>query len=229
MTTSTPPYQLKFDLDLPEEESNSALSAEDIQLRKDIARAFLENPDTWPKDDKGKPQKPYWFDRYELLCYGKWPFRVAVLIAWLETPKKYRWPRTQDELANLLGLSSDRQFTVWIARNPQIKAMVHQSWKEKALDRLSDSMDAMFEVAAQPDYKGKGDRELHFKVAEVLTDKVILDRTGNIDLSKLTFEEKLRLAGLDSPEALIALKKELTQYEDIETHAEDEGNEPGDA
>ena len=204
-------HQLSFDWDLPEEDSSSALSPEEIQLRKDVARAFIENPSTWPKDNDGKPEKPYWFDRYLTLSETRWPFRVAVLTAWLETPKKYRWPKTQDQLADMLGMSSDRQFTVWMAKNPQIKAMVHSAWKEKALDRLNDSMDAMYEVAATADYKGKGDRELHFKVAGILNDTVIVDKSGNVDLSKLSFEEKLRLAGLDNPEALIALRSELAK------------------
>jgi hypothetical protein len=98
-----------------------------------------------------------------------------------------------------------------MAKNPQIKAVVHSAWKENALDRLNDSMDAMYEVAATPDYKGKGDRELHFKVAGILNDTVIVDKTGNVDLSKLSFEEKMRLAGLDNPEALIALRSELAK------------------
>ncbi|MBI5964923.1 MAG: hypothetical protein HY863_15700 [Chloroflexi bacterium] len=215
MPISVPVYQLKFDLDLPEEDLNSALSPEDIQLRKDLARAFVENPETWEKDTNGKPVKPYWFDRYVTLSENRWPFRVAVLIAWLETPKKYRVPKTQDELADLLGMSSDRQFTVWIAKNPQIKAMVHEAWKERALDRINDSMEAMFEVAATPDYKGRGDRELHFKVAEILSDKVILDNSGNVDLNKLSFAEKLRLAGLDNPEALLALRKKLAEQQAV--------------
>lgn len=206
-------HQLGFEWDLPEEESNSALSADEIQLRKDLAEAFIQNPAHWEKDAKGAPVPPYWLNQAITLHEGKmrFPFRVAVLTAWLCTPKKYRYPETQDKLANLLGLSSDRQFTVWMAKNPQIKAVVHSAWKENALDRLNDSMDAMYEVAAKPDYKGKGDRELHFKVAGILNDTVIVDKTGNVDLSKLSFEEKMRLAGLDNPEALIALRNELAK------------------
>lgn len=222
-------HQLSFDWDLPEEDSNSALSAEEIQLRKDVARAFVENPSTWPKDSDGKPEKPYWFDRYLTLSEARWPFRVAILTAWLETPKKYRWPKTQDQLADMLGMSSDRQFTVWMAKNPQIKAMVHSAWKEKALDRLNDSMDAMYEVAATADYKGKGDRELHFKVAGILNDTVIVDKSGNVDLSKLSFEEKLRLAGLDNPEALIALRSELAKRRAEMERLSIEENEESDA
>lgn len=210
---SSIPSQLKFEWDLPEEESNSALSAEEIQLRKDLAEAFIQNPAHWQKDAEGKPVPPYWLNQAITLHEGKmkFPFRAAVLTAWLCTPKKYRYPETQDQLADLLGLSSDRQFTVWMAKNPQIKAVVHSAWKENALDRLNDSMDAMYEVAATPDYKGKGDRELHFKVAGILNDTVIVDKTGNVDLSKLSFEEKMHLAGLDNPDALIALRTELAK------------------
>lgn len=209
----TPAKQMTFEWDLPEDAFSSALSAEEIQLRKDLAEAFIVNPEHWEKDAEGKPVKPYWLDQAITLHEGKmrFPFRAAVLTAWLCTPKKYRQPKTQGELANLLGLGSDRMFTVWLAKNPQIKAVVHSAWKEKALDHLHDSMEAMFEVAATPDYKGKGDRELHFKVAEILTDKVIVDDKGKVDLSKLGFEEKLRLAGLDNPDALIQLRAELTK------------------
>lgn len=225
MPITSSPYQMKFDLDLPEEDPNSALSADEVQLRKDLARAFIENPETWPKNDAGKPEKPYWFDRYVTLSEGRWPFRVAVLIAWLGTPKKYRWPKTQDELADVLGMSSDRQFSVWMARNPQIKSMAHAAWKDKVLDGLSDSIDAMLEVAARSDYKSKGDRELHFKVAEILSDKVIVDDRGKVDLSKLPFDEKLRLAGLDSPEAVQRFRDELAAKRST---AEDQSEDNGD-
>ncbi len=209
---NTPANQLMFEWELPEDES-STLSAEEVQFRKDLAEAFIRNPEHWQKDAEGKPIKPYWLDHAITLHEGnmRFPFRAAVLAAWLATPKKYRIPKTQDELADLLGLSSDRQFTIWMAKNPQIKAVAHTTWKERALDRVNDSMEAMFEVAARPDYKSKGDRELHFKVAEILSDKLVLNTQDKVDLSKLTFEEKLRLAGLDNAEALIRVREELAR------------------
>lgn len=208
---STPPNQLKFEWDLPEDESSSALSAEEIQLRKVLAEAFIRDPKHWKKGDDGEPEKPYWLDHAIALHEGKlrFPFRAAVLAAWLATPSKYRVPKTKKELADLLGLRSDRQFTVWIAKNDRIMAVVNSVWQERALERLPDSMEAMFEVAATPDYKGKGDRELHLKVAGVLTDKVILDKAGNVDLSKLSFEEKLRLADLDTAEGVLKFREEM--------------------
>ncbi len=207
-----PSYQLKFDLDLPEEEpaGDLPLTPEEIQARKDTARAMLGDERHWPKDADGKPIKPFWYEHFLKLEGGRWPFRVAALIAWLATPKKYRWPKTQAELADLLGMASDRQFSVWRAKNPQIDAAVNEVWKERAMDRLNDSMEAMFEVASQPDYKGRGDRELHFKIAGILSDAIELSTKGDTpDLSKLTFAEKLKIAGLDDPEALLALKKKI--------------------
>jgi hypothetical protein len=222
MAITPPAYQLKLDLDLAEEETDAALSAEQIQARKDAARAMLENPQTWPKDVDGKPVKPFWYEQYMRLSIGRWPFRVAVLIAWLRTPKKYRWPKTQDGLADLLGMSSDRQFTVWRAKNPMIEAMINEAWKERVLDSLSDSIDAMLEVAATPDYKGRGDRELHFKMAEILTETISLNQTGNIDLSKLSFSEKMKLAGINTPDELLALRDKLkAEQEEVEDYSED--------
>lgn len=232
MPISSTPYQLSFNLDLPEDEPGLAgLSADEIQARKDVAKAMLENPDTWPRGEDGKPEVPFWFEDYLRLAEGRWPFRVAVLIAWLRTPKKYRWPKTQQELANQLGLSSDRQFTVWRARNPQIDAMVHEAWRDKVLGGLSDSIDAMLEVASLADYKSRGDRELHFKLADILRENIHLSGTAT-DLSKLSFEEKLQLAGLDSQEKLNAflddLKREQAEeQEDPEAAGESNSDDDG--
>ena len=209
---TTVTHQLRFEWELPEEEVGSVLSTEEIQLRKDIAKAFIHNPDTWIRDgETSKPIKPYWLDKSVELEEGnmRFPFRAAVLTAWLCVPKKYRLPKTQDELADMLGLSSDRMFTVWMARNPQIKAVVHASWNEKVLDHLNDSIDAMLEVAATPDYKGKGDRELHFKLAKILNDSIIVNNKGDVDLSKLSFDQKWEIAGLNDPAVQEKLKEEL--------------------
>ena len=222
MPIQSAPYQLSFELDLPEEDGPGlgGLSVEEIRAKKDVAKAMLENPETWPKGESGQPKVPFWFEDYLKLSEGRWPFRVAVLISWLRTPKKYRWPETQKELADLLGLSSDRQFTVWRARNPQIDAMVHEAWRDKVLESLSDSIDAMLEVASRADYKSRGDRELHFKLADILRENIHLSGTAT-DLSKLSFEEKLQLAGLDSQEKLNAFLEDLKrQQPEDETDAE---------
>lgn len=216
MAISTPPYQLKFDLDLPEEESNSALSVEDVRIREEAARQKFESGESWDRDQSGKPLAPRMFDLYVALRVGRWPFRVAALIMWLATPKQYRYPKTQDQLANLLGMSSDRQFSVWRAKNPAIDAMVHEVWKKDAIERLPDSLEAMYQVAAIPDYKGKYDRELHYKLAGILRDRSEIDlkATGGSEddvLKNIPFSKLLELAGVDTPEKIAEFKARMEE------------------
>lgn len=212
MTISKPVYQLKLALDLPEEEAGAVLSAEDVRIRSEAARRRVEGGEMWPGNGV-----PAWYEHYLKLIYGGWPWRVAVLIAWLSMPKP-RWPATQDELARkVLGLTSDRQFSVWMAQNPAIAAQVHDVQFALVWDDLADVLAAGMQVAKTPDYKGKGDREMIYKMAGMLSDKIeadIYDKTGNVDLTKLTFAEKLRLAGLDNPEALLLLKAKLADEAD---------------
>ena len=225
-----PASQLKFEWDLPDEEGISALSAEEIQRRKDVAEAFIRDEKNWQRDEHGNPVKPFWMDHAEKLHYGnmRFPFRAAVYTAWLCTPRKYRFPKTQKELADLLGLSSDRQFTVWMAKNPQILEEVRSMWRERAMDRLSDSMEAMFTVAATEDYKGRGDRELHFKLAGVLQDSLKIDGSlGDADdaLKGVPYLKLLRMAGITDPEKYAEFKAKLeAEYQEPST-----GDAPGEA
>lgn len=221
-------FQMKFDLDLPEEESSGAgaLSAQEIQMREEAARRLFENGESWAKDPEGKPVEPFNFDLYENLRAIRIPFRAAVLVMWLATPAKYRHPKTKIELANMLGLSSPRQFSVWMAKNPVLQTFVKEAWRVRSVDRLSDSLEAMYTVAAEPDYKGKGDRELHFKLAGILSDKIELnDKTGAPDLTKMSFEDKLKMAKLTNVEEILALKARLNKEEDEGIASEESDDE----
>jgi len=227
MPISPPAYQLKFDLDLPEEESNSALSAEEINLREEAARKAFENGESFPKDENGKPIAPYNLALYISMRIGRWPFRVAALIMWLATPRKYRWPKTQDELANLLGMGSDRQFSVWRSKNPSIDLMMAEAWKKNAVERLPDSLEAMYEVAATPDYKGKGDRELHYKLAEILQDHSTINlnaASGDADdvLKNIPFAKLLELAGVNTPERIAEFKAKIAREHTEQVRVEEE-------
>lgn len=228
MSIKQPDYQLKLALDLPEEAESSALSAEDIRLRSEAARARLEGGELWPIDPAGKTTIPQWWEQYLTLIGGGWYWKVAVYMAWLAMPKP-RWPASQDELArNVLGLTSDRQFSVWRARNPAIDAMVADLRYSMIFADLGEIIAAGVAVAKTHDYKGKGDREMIYKMAGLLSDKVeaeIFTRNGDLDLSKLTWEEKLRLAGLDNPEALLALKQKLIEQQRVAIEGEAEEND----
>lgn len=179
-------------------------------MREEAARRLFENGESWQKDPAGKPVEPFNFELYENLRAIRIPFRAAVLVMWLATPAKYRYPKTKNELANMLGLSSPRQFSVWMAKNPVLQTFVKEAWRVRSVDRLSDSLEAMYTVAAEPDYKGKGDRELHFKLAGILSDKIELnDKTGVPDLTKMSFEDKLKMAQLTNVDEILALKAKL--------------------
>ena len=228
MPIKQPDYQLKLGLDLPEETEsvNSSLSAEDVRIRTEAARRALEGGDLWQRDPLGNESIPAWYAHYLKLVYGGWPWRVAVLIAWLSMPKP-RWPATQEELAKkVLGLSSDRQFSVWMAKNPAIAAQVRDTQFALVWDELGEVLAAGMAVAKQRDYKGKGDREMIYRMSGLLNEKTeeeIFDKTGSVDLSKLSFAEKLKLAGLNDPEALIALKRKLMEEQDEQP--DDSGDE----
>ena len=90
--------------------------------------------------------------------------------------------------------------------------MVQEVSAARVLDRVSDSIEAMMTVAARDDYKGRGDRELHFRMAGMLKDSVeITDKRGMPDLSKLPWQDKLALARLTDPSEIEAFKAELAE------------------
>lgn len=101
--------QMMLDLDLPEVQQDG-ITPEQARLRAETARQALE----------AKENAPAWLNDYFMLQEKGWPFRQAAYIAWASTPSKERQPKTQQELATLLGLSSDRAISTWRKRNPAI-------------------------------------------------------------------------------------------------------------
>jgi len=210
MPIKPPDYQLKLALNLPEEEQVSGvLSEEQIRLRSQVARSALEGGHVWPG---GKA--PEWFEQYISLLGGGWDWRVAVYISWKAMPKGRRWPKTQEELATkVLGLASDRQISIWRGKNPAIDAMARDLGAGMVLEALGDVYQAMIEVASKPDYKGKGDRELLFKLAGMLADGEMTLKAGAGDvadiLRNMPFDDLMRGAGITSPEKVAELRDRL--------------------
>lgn len=148
MPIQRPEYQLMFDLEIDEEvisDQSSVPSPEEIRLRSMTALNALEHR----TDLK-------WFEEYNNLRDGGWPWRVAAYIAWASSPKMSRIPKNQDELARqFLGLTSDRAIATWRKKNGAIDEMIAILQSAPLWQERSDQFDALNEGArkAGTDYK----------------------------------------------------------------------------
>src|SRR5574340_577052 len=102
--------QLALDLEV-EEVEGSGVSEQERRLRSETARAALEAK---------KPEDIPWLEDYLRLREGGWPWRQSAFIAWSSQPHGRRVPSKQDDLARMLGLTSDRAFSTWRKKNPAI-------------------------------------------------------------------------------------------------------------
>lgn len=100
--------QMVLGLELPEVETEG-VTQEQARLRLETARETLE----------GRTDL-LWLEDYFMLRDKGFPFRQAAYIVWEATPHDDREPKTQKELASLLGLSSDRAISTWRKKNPAI-------------------------------------------------------------------------------------------------------------
>lgn len=155
MPIDKPDYQLSFELDVAEEDSDrSALGVEEVRMRSETARQALEGAQALP-----------WLEEYERLRNGGWPWRVAAYIAWASQPRNKRLPKTQDELARgHLGLTSDRAINTWRKKNPAIDEMTALLQVAPLWDFRADVFDALKENAVKADYKTHNDRKLFLEL-----------------------------------------------------------------
>jgi hypothetical protein len=132
--------QLALGLDLPEVELDH-VSPEEARARSEAGRSALLML-------KGTGQQPGWFERFEMLTNGGWPWRQATYIAWASMPKDDRDPKSQDDLAKqFLNLTSDRAINNWRRKNPAIDSMVAilqsaELWEHRA-DSFRNLIDGM--------------------------------------------------------------------------------------
>lgn len=146
---SNEPYrQLVLGLDLPEVEMEG-VSADEAQVRSDAGRSALLLL-------KGNTDQPTWFERFESLVQGGWPWRQACYIAWASMPKDGRKPETQEELAKkYLNLNSDRAISTWRKKNPAIESIIAILQSAELWDYRADSFKNLIEgmKKAGSDYK----------------------------------------------------------------------------
>ena len=140
--------QLVLDLDLPEVEMEG-VSPDEARLRSETGRSALLLL-------KGKAEQPTWFERFEYLIEGGWPWRQACYIAWASMPKDGRKPETQEELAKkYLNLGSDRAISTWRKKNPAIESMIAILQSAELWEYRADSFRNLIEgmKKAGDDYK----------------------------------------------------------------------------
>lgn len=164
-----------FDIDLPEDYQPGPLDFDAVRRREELAMTAFRDQ---------QKDKPY-FETFLDLLDGNWPPRIAAFIAWASSPKIGRQPATQDELAVILGLTSDRQFSKWRRQYPSIDALIAKLQIEPLLKHRADVFQALAESASNSDYKHNPDRKLFTEI------------TGDY-VPSAKFEAELRRSGESS-------------------------------
>lgn len=204
-----PDYQLKLPLNLEEGEEGAPVgyvTPEEARLRSEMARKIFEK----------NGDLPYANEYLKLREYG-WDWRVAAYIVWASSPQP-RMPKTQYELATqFLGLTSDRAIITWRKNNPQIEEMIGVMQAAPLFEHRAEIYKALVESAIKPEYKGHNDRKLALELMGDYVSKSKLEAELNQrmtgELSGLSFEEKLKLAGLDTAEKIAQFKREVAEKE----------------
>lgn len=102
-------YQVSFDLE------NSEQSAIQLAFGLELVKA-----EEWRRPehlvDIGVSG---WQELYHELCRQGWRWQKAAFMAWRAAPRRYRKPRTQEELAKLLGYAGDKVFRIWLKKPEQ--------------------------------------------------------------------------------------------------------------
>jgi hypothetical protein len=196
-------YQLSLGLevdDVGDEALAATISVDEARLRSETARVALRT-----RFDEAAAQRQAqgveigdWTEQYFKLLDAGFPWRVACYIAWAASPKRNRWPKTQDELAHqVLGLTSDRVIGTWRKKNAAIDQTVSLLQAAPLLEHRADLFAALAVSASDPDHRHNPDRKL---MAEMLGDytprqKVEVGRSGEaVDLGTLSDAELDQLA-----------------------------------
>lgn len=221
--------QLAFDLDVEEEEVERGLSKEEKTRRSEAARLALESTgcETLPS------ARFEWMEEYFQLRDAGLPWRIATYIAWAASPKKTRKPKTQGELATLLGLASDRVIYQWRRKNPEIDAMISVLQAAPLLAHRRDIYEALIESASDPDHRSNPDRKLALELMGDYTPRSKVDVEGlgggKFDLENMSDEDLDRLLASQGKDVVEELKRILeSPSEDAGTRRQGEAETVGD-
>lgn len=179
--------QLVLGLDLPEVELDG-VSPEEARRRSGAAFSVLTAK-------QGSKDAPAWLPTWTMLMDKGWPWRQAAYIAWASTPSDGRKPKTQQELAPLLGLASDRAISTWRKKNRAILETISLLQSAPLWDSRSDAFAELIAgmKRAGKDYKFYHHLELYLKLTGdfVPTANYVaeLKRKLTTDISELSQEE----------------------------------------
>jgi hypothetical protein len=202
-------------LEIEEDAVVNALSAHDIRVMAEGVKAALKLESI--EFDKAIR----WLEVYQNLLNNGWRWRVAAYVAWASTPKRKRWPRTQDDLAiNVLGLTSDRAIITWRKKNPAIDELIGILQGNAMLEGRADAIDALLESAATESYRNQPDRRLLFQLTGDLVEKSSIEtRDGSKlkqNLRELSDAELLTMGGEKAKELLKRMRDEILVEEPVE-------------
>lgn len=146
----------------------------------------------------GQEHEPDWMAQYQTLLNAGWPWRVACYIAWAASPKKTRWPKTQEELATqVLGLTGDRQIGTWRKKNPAIDEVIAVLQAAPLMEHRADVMAALAAAASDPDHRNNPDRKLYLELIGDYVPRAKVDISKPLDgddLSQFDEAELRRIA-----------------------------------
>ena len=126
---------------------------------------------------------------------------LAAYAVWRAMPRALRQPRTQADLAHLLGFTSEQVFYKWMRQHPDLFVQSSSGLRAMIHEFLPDVLWASISSATHDGAQGFQDRKMLLSIAGMTTDKGEHRLTGDlrnpvavVNLDELTDEELARLA-----------------------------------
>lgn len=195
--------QMVLELEYSEVQLDS-VSPDQARLRAEAARNALMS--------RTGDEIPVWINEYFMLRDKGWPFRQAAYIAWASMPSDKRQPKTQQELATMLGLSSDRAISTWRKKNHAILEAIALMQSAPLWEHRSDAFKNLIDGMNKSgdDYKFFNHLKLFLEVTGDSELIVNLKKKASGDISELSddeIEEKKRAYEDDDARAEIDEEK----------------------
>ena len=107
-------------------------------------------------------------------------YTLAAYVVWNDTPKRLRVPKTQIELARLLGYEKDDVFRKWRKTHSELfkEERTIRVVEDMIMDRIADVVDASIECAVNDGAQGHPDRKMLAEIAKIYRPKVSQEVSG---------------------------------------------------